>query len=538
MKFGTVNLDEAEGAILAHALSADEKRFRKAHRLTAEDIADLRAAGISEVTAAILDENDLDEDVAAGRIAAALRFEHIEIRPPGTGRANLHAAESGVFIVDREVINAINRIDPAITIATLEPYASVEIGRMVATVKIIPFAVPEHLVAQAENVCRGRVAFSVKPFRPRRAGIVQTMLPTLKSSVLDKTSDVTEVRLARSGSTIVSEIRTPHNEDEVAEAIRKQVKTSDMVIVFGASAVCDDEDVIPAAIRLAGGKVSRVGMPVDPGNLLVMGTINGKPVIGAPGCARSPKLNGFDWVLDRMIAGIDVSTDTVAAMGVGGLLMEIPTRPQLRENGGKKLPVKVWALMLAAGRSSRMGSGNKLLSEFDGEKLVSRSAARILACKATGSIAVLGHQADGISAALAGLDMQQIRNSNFVDGLSSSLKVGIHALPPSASGALITLADMPEITTADLDKLIDAFTAAGGKAIVRATHAGKRANPVILPRSLFPEVDRLEGDTGARQIVEAAPLEVIDVELGSAASLDVDTPEALAAAGGILHPQH
>src|SRR5690606_29211781 len=148
-----------------------------------------------------------------------------------------------------------------------------------------------------------------------------------------------------------------------------QMQTSDMVLVFGASAVCDDEDVIPAAIRLAGGQVSRVGMPVDPGNLLVMGSVEGKQVLGAPGCARSPKLNGFDWVLDRMIADIEVTTDTIAGMGVGGLLMEIPTRPQLRENGGRKRPVAVWALMLAAGRSSRMGVGNKLLSKFDGETL-------------------------------------------------------------------------------------------------------------------------------------------------------------------------
>ena len=535
MRFGTFKLDEAEGAVLAHALNTGERRFRKAHRLTADDIADLKSAGIVEVTAAMLDDNDLDEDAAAARIAAALRFEHVEVRPPGTGRANLHATESGIFTVDRELINAINGIDPAITIATLEPYAGVEAGRMVATVKIIPFAVPEHLVAQAENICRGREAFSVKPYRPRRVGIVQTLLPSLKESVLDKTTQITEGRLARSASIIVGEIRPPHDEKAVAAAIRKQMDTSDMIIVFGASAVCDDHDVIPAAIRLAGGQVSRVGMPVDPGNLLVMGNIEGKPVLGAPGCARSPKLNGFDWVLDRMIADIEVSTDSVAGMGVGGLLMEIPTRPQLRENGGRRQPVKVWALMLAAGRSSRMGIGNKLLSEFDGEKLVSRSAARILASKAAGSIAVLGHQADEVSAALAGLDMKQVRNPDFAEGLSSSLKVGIRSMPPSVSGALITLADMPGITTADLDRMIDAFVQAGGKSIVRATHAGKRGNPVIMPRSLFFDINELEGDTGARQIIESAPLEIIDIELGPAASLDVDTPEALAAAGGVLN---
>src|SRR5690606_22193593 len=178
----------------------------------------------------------------------------------------------------------------------LDSHVGVEAGRMVATVKIIPFAVPEHLVAQAENICQTREAFSVKPYRPRRVGVVQTLLPSLKPSVLDKTTQITAARLARSGSDIVGEVRTPHEEQAVAAAIREQMKISDIVLVFGASAVCDDEDVIPAAIRLAGGQVSRVGMPVDPGNLLVMGSVEGKQVLGAPGCARSPKLNGFDWV--------------------------------------------------------------------------------------------------------------------------------------------------------------------------------------------------------------------------------------------------
>jgi len=167
---------------------------------------------------------------------------------------------------------------------------------------------------------------------------------------------------------------------------------------------------------------------------------------------------------------------------------------------------------------------------------VRRSAARVVESKAAGSVAVLGHQADEISPLLDGLNIKQVRNPDYVEGLSTSLKAGIHVLPPSASGALIMLADMPGVTTEDLDRMIEAFVKSGGTAIVRATHSGKRGNPVILPRSLFSEIDLLEGDTGARQIVETAPLEVIDVELGPAASIDVDTPEALAAAGGVLRP--
>src|SRR5690606_4239177 len=160
------------------------------------------------------------------------------------------------------------------------------------------------------------------PFVPRRVGLVQTVLPGVKPSVLDKTARITEARLARSASRITREERPPHEAEHVADAIRAQAGDNDMVFVFGASAVCDEDDVIPAAIRSAGGTVSRVGMPVDPGNLLVIGHLDGKPVLGAPGCARSPKLNGFDWVIDRLIAGLEVTHEEIGAMGVGGLLME------------------------------------------------------------------------------------------------------------------------------------------------------------------------------------------------------------------------
>ncbi len=186
-----------------------------------------------------------------------------------------------------------------------------------------------------------------------------------------------------------------------------------MVIVFGASALCDFDDVIPAAIRQAGGEVLRSGMPVDPGNLMVLGRLDGKPVIGAPGCARSPKENGFDWVLDRLIAGLDVTAGDIAGMGVGGLLMEIPTRPQPREIPSPSAAAKVHAVVLAAGRSSRMGGPNKLMAHFSGKPLIRQTVERALASKVSGVVVVTGHQAARIREALEGLDIAYRAQSRF-----------------------------------------------------------------------------------------------------------------------------
>ncbi|MBE1203646.1 NTP transferase domain-containing protein [Aminobacter carboxidus] len=534
MKFGAIPVAQAKGAVLAHSTSAGDHRYRKGHRLGAEDIAILAASGLSEVVVAVLEPDDLGEDEAAEAIAASMRHRHVEVKPAATGRVNLHAREAGVFTVDAGLIDAINAIDPAITVATLAQHATVEKGQMVATVKIIPFAVAGHLVQQASGLCAFSEIFVVNAFVAKRVGMVQTVLPSVKASVLDKTSRLTEHRLARSGSRLTAERRTPHEVPAVAEAAKSLARDHDMVVIFGASALSDFDDVIPAAIRAAGGIVVRSGMPVDPGNLLVLGHIGNTAVIGAPGCARSPKENGFDWVLDRVMAGLEVTGADIAGMGVGGLLMEIPTRPQPRDLSAIPSVPKVHAVLLAAGRSSRMGGPNKLLALFEGKPLVRRAAERVLASKAESTVVVSGHQASRIREALAGLDIPLAHNADFASGLASSLKTGVSALPEDAAGALIVLGDMPEVLPADLDRLIEAFERAEGRAVVRASHDGKRGNPVILPRSLFSAVAHLEGDTGARHLIESEGVDVIDIELGAGAAIDVDTPEALETAGGML----
>lgn len=534
MKFGPVPVADAEGAILAHAAIAGPKRLKKGHLIGADDVSALREAGVAEVIVARLTPDDLDEDAAASALAGALLTRNATPKRPATGRVNIHAEAAGVLRVDRSLVDRVNRVDPAITLATLAENACVEAGQMVATVKIIPFAAARASVEAVTALLAEREIFAVEPFTPHRVALIQTTLPTVKASVLDKTKGITQARLARSGSRIVSETRTGHDEAELAAAISRVAPDCDIVAIFGASAVSDFDDVIPAAIRRAGGHVERVGMPVDPGNLLVLGDVDGRKVLGAPGCARSPKENGFDWVLDRLVAGMDVTADDIAGMGVGGLLMEIATRPQPRELPARPSKSSVHAVVLAAGRSSRMGGPNKLLARFDGEPLLRRTVERVLEAEPAGVTVVTGHQDQRAAAVLDGLPVTLRHNPDFAEGLSTSLRTGISAVPEQAAGAMIVLADMPGAEAADFRRLIAAFRAGSGDAVVRATHGGKRGNPVILPRALFGAVEALKGDTGARAIVEGADLPVIDVEIGSAASVDVDTPEAMRSAGGVL----
>ena len=540
MKFGEVPVAAAEGAILAHSLKLGTKALKKARVLSRADVELIAASGVSAVTVARLDPGDVGEDEAAERVAAAAVGSGISLGAPFTGRANLFAEARGLLVFDRERIDRLNLVDEAITIGTLPPFAVVEPKQMVATVKVIPFAAPDDAVKQCAQVAISEgPLFWVAPFQPRSVGLVQTRLPGLKESILDKTRQVTEGRLSALGCRLVFEERCPHATSELASMIRDALGYRiDILLIHGASAILDRRDVIPAAIIAAGGRIDHFGMPVDPGNLLLLGHVAERVVLGLPGCARSPKVNGFDWVLERLVAGLPVGSAEIMRMGSGGLLAEIPSRPLPRAEAkpaeqrlrAKPTGPRIGALLLAAGQSRRMGGPNKLLAEVDGAPMVAYVARRLLASRARPITAVLGNQADAVEAALGKLPVERVRNPEFAGGLSTSLKRGIAALPPELEGALICLGDMPLISGRHIDRLIAAFNPLEGRAIVVPTRRGKRGNPVLWSKRFLPEIAELAGDVGAKHLIGEHAELVAEVEMDDDAILvDIDTPEALEA---------
>ncbi|WP_035691441.1 NTP transferase domain-containing protein [Azospirillum halopraeferens] len=548
MEFGPVPVAAAQGAILAHSVRKGCLIFRKGRRLSAADTAALEAAGFAEVVVARPGPDDVEEEDAAARVAAALAGPHLSVAAPFTGRVNLFAAAAGLAVVGAEPIHRLNRTHEAVTVATLAPFTPVEPGRMVATVKIIPFAAPrdavERVLAGLTEVAGGP-PLRVAPYRPLRAGLLQTRFWGVKDAMLDKTVAVTRDRLAALGGTLAAETRCEHAVAAVADAlVGLAADAPDLLLIAGASAITDRRDVLPAAVEAAGGQVEHFGMPVDPGNLLLLARLGGVPVLGLPGCARSPRLNGFDWVLRRLAAGIPVGREDVMDMGVGGLLAEIPTRPLPRaghppadaaDGGDAQAPraSRIAALVLAAGRSTRMGGPNKLLAELDGKPLVAHTVDAALASRAHPVVVVTGHDRAAVDAALTGRPVTTVHNPDHAAGLSTSLRAGLAALPDDADGVLVCLGDMPVVTPAILDRLIAAFAPVEGRGICVPTVAGKRGNPVLWSRDHFADMAAITGDTGARHLIGANADQLCEVEVGDDAVLrDVDTPDALAALRG------
>lgn len=338
MEFGTVALDQAGGAILAHSLKAGRLRMKKGRVLSPDDVAALEAAGVRRVTVARLGPGDAGEDEAAAAIAAALVPDPdaagLKISPAATGRVNLHATGPGVLVYDPRRIDALNGVDPMITFAVLPPFAATRERLLVGTVKIISYGVPQEATEAASTHAAG--ALKVAPIALRDAELIETVI----EGGPGKGEAAMRTRLEALGMPLTRTVRVSHEEEAIAVALERA--EADLVLVLTASATSDPRDVAPAAVRRAGGEVTRFGMPVDPGNLLFVGRIGTRPIIGLPGCARSPALNGADWVLERIAAGLEVGDREIAAMGVGGLLKESPARgrPRERQRPGSYRPVQ------------------------------------------------------------------------------------------------------------------------------------------------------------------------------------------------------
>ena len=565
MRFGPTPLADAEAAILAHGFRLPGRVLKKGRRLSADDVAALERAGYDRVVTARLDPDDVPENDAARELAEALAGAAAG-SPTGsgsgpgpgrgagegsglvtgaafTGRCNLLAAARGVLCVDEAGVAAVNAVTEELTLATLPHETVVDPRRLAATVKVIPFAVGRgrldaclRIVAERGNVVR------VAGFRPRRAGLVLTVLPGARPSVLDKTASVLRDKLAGVGADLRAERRCPHTPEEAASALADLVSAGcDLLVVLGASAITDRRDVVPAAIEAAGGAVHRLGLPVDPGNLVLYGRLGPVPVIGLPGSSRSPAPSGADRLLRRVGADLPLTGREFAGWGAGGLLKEQLGRPSPRSAPSDAAAVgavassaarEVAVIVLAAGQSRRMGKRNKLLEPVAGEPMV-RHAVRAAVSAAGGGLPVVvvtGHERAEVEAALAGFDVAFSHNPDYGAGLSASLARGVAALPSGVEGAIVCLADMPGVRAWHLEMLREAFDPGAGAAICVATRRGKRGNPVLFASRFFAEMCDVEGDVGARHLIGAYADLVREVEMpDDGVLLDIDSPGALQA---------
>ena len=533
MYFGAVPVQDAQGALLAHTLRLPAATLRKGVLLGPDEIGVLVSAGLDSVMVARLEEGDVHEDQAAAELARAVAGTGVRAGRASAGRCNLFAHGDGLVVLEQARIDELNGVHESLTLATLPWFRRVVGGELVGTIKVIPFAAPR----EALDVCTALAArdlVRVTPFRSFGAALVSTTLPGTREESLDQAEVILARRLAPLGGRLELVRRVAHETEAVARALGEALDGgSAPVFLLGASASVDRGDVIPSAIVRSGGVVERMGIPVDPGNLLLLGRRGGATIVGMPGCARSPRPSGFDRVLERLAAGLTLDGAMLVRLGVGGLMKEIVSRPHPREEHGADAPRRIGALVLGAGRSSRMGV-NKLVQTIEGKPLIARVVAAAVEAGAQPVVVVTGYDAPALAAALEGRPLERVHNPRWQEGMSTSLAAGILALEGRVDAALVCLGDMPRVNADDLGALVQAFERGGGNGAAWVpVHEGKRGNPVLWSARWFGRLRRLEGDKGARALLAELDEEVVEVVVpGAGVLLDVDTREALARARG------
>jgi molybdenum cofactor cytidylyltransferase len=327
MKFGLVPVAAAEGKILAHNLARPDGHglFRKGRTISAGDVAEMLAAGCQTVYAAELEDGDVDENVAALQVGQAALGPGLRLNGPAEGRVNLEATLRSVVRVDPARLERVNSCE-GVTFATLPSWSVVEAGQTVATVKIIPYAVPASVLERAVAAAQGETPLiQASELKSRRVGLVFSALPVALGRVVKSYELPLRRRIEATGSTVaaVNLVRLEGGQDAdlVADALRKQAAEGiELIIIASDTSIMDRSDVAPQAVVCAGGQVDCIGAPVEPGNLLMLAALGTIPVVGVPGCVRSAKPTVVDWILPVLLAGERLTTGDVARLGYGGLI--------------------------------------------------------------------------------------------------------------------------------------------------------------------------------------------------------------------------
>ncbi|MGB1182848.1 MAG: NTP transferase domain-containing protein [Candidatus Puniceispirillaceae bacterium] len=551
MKFGERDIEHCLGAVLAHSQKLGTRRIAKGTRLETELIDAFRAQGVDALVCAMPEAGDLDENIAAREIALQLAKKvaatSIEMSEAATGRVNFKAREAGILRYDRQDLLAFNLVHEGVGLSLPVHNQLLKPGQIAATLKIIPYFLHGDIVQTLLKQVQSRPIFTFHPIAPKKGYLIQTRGAALPEKVYEATRAVTRNRLHDLGCGLIDAAVCAHIKDALKDELQAARQAgAELVLICGGSAIADKQDVVPVAIEELGGQINQLGLAVDPGNMLMVAEWQGMPIIGMPGCARSPKLNGFDWVLHLLLAGIELSRRELADLAAGGLLGEIAARPMPRSRAVKApsipaLPQKMACILLAAGQSRRMGDTNKLLMEIQSKPVIRHAAEALIAAGIGDIYVVTGYQAEAVRDCLAGLDIHFIDNPDYATGQAGSVACGVAHLPDQVSDVLIALGDMPLMQADMLTALYQQHmqkSASGLPQITLPTYTPlqeadtvKRGNPVIWSRAFFSELTVLEGDQGGRQILADYPAHIQHLHWPDARPFaDVDTAAAFAQA--------
>lgn len=324
-----VCVEEAIGLELCHDVTAMRDGFKGAaftrgHVITQEDIPELLRLGKKHVFIWESEAGEIHEDDAALRLAAMCRTEGAHFTGPSEGKIVMTADTCGMFMVDAELLRAVNSVDD-VTISTLPNHYPVSKNTQLASMRIIPLVTQEANIIKAENICAGKNLITLLPYKTMKAGIIITGSEIYHGLIQDKFEAVARKKLANYPCEILGVTLCDDDEEMLDAAINSYLnKQADIVIMSGGMSV-DPDDLTPSAIYRTCTEVISHGVPSQPGNMTMLAYHGRTAVIGVPGAAIMMPVTVFDVMLPQIFTGLKFTRDDLLRLGDGGLCQKCTT---------------------------------------------------------------------------------------------------------------------------------------------------------------------------------------------------------------------
>ncbi len=512
MKFEEYTIEEImqwpderrDRAICAHGMQIHGMKFPKGSPLSLL-FHNIDLPIDSAVWLAEPDDNDWGEQKICDYLAPLLNGQNMRSEITKTGRVNFYATNDGLLAFDAPNCHQANGLSEHITLAILPPFQMVRRGQLCASLKILPYFVDENLVRQFGQLAR-QVQCAVHGFMGGRVHLLMTMTDDKRPEDYIKSAIMVQDKLQIYGykTTTISYCR--HDMQEICQKLTIKGEF-DVVCVMGAVAISDRADIVPRALCQLGGTIERFGMPMDPGNLLLLGKLGGAHFLGLPGCAKSRKLNGLDFILMRLSAGLNPTSQQIAQMGVNGILPEDFNRGALRAQKPAIMSQPLIAIM-AAGLGRRMGGDiAKPLVIFRDKPLIQWVIEACMTALPKAEIIVIINstgQGKKIEEFCKTLGVNAVENPQYAEGMASSLRLASHLALERKSALMVFCADMPNITPPTIEKIWREFQSSPTICAVQPKFGESFGHPVVLSPRLFAQIAEIQGDMGARQILQDA----------------------------------
>ena len=318
-----VSVQDAIGMTLCHDITAmydgfKGAAFKRGHVITQEDIPKLLSIGKQHVFIWEEQAGEIHEEDAARRLSQMTMVNGAHYGTISEGKIQLFADQPGMFRVDKALLEAVNRIGD-ITITTLPDHYPVKTGDRLVSMRIVPLVTEKQQIVEAEDLCRGKQLYDLRPFQPMKVGIIITGSEIYHGRIKDKFEAVARTKLAHYPADILG-VRVCDDElDMIVQAGRDFIAAGADLLVFSGGMSVDPDDLTPSAIRAMGADIVSYGVPSQPGNMTLVAYLGHTALLGVPGAAISRPTTMFDVLLPQIFSGDPLTKDDLLRLGEGGL---------------------------------------------------------------------------------------------------------------------------------------------------------------------------------------------------------------------------